>query len=177
AVDGDGVLRRNVLGVRRHTPRRRQTGHVVGLLDRHRHAVQWSPDLPPGQRAIGGAGARPRAVEIAHDDGIEGAVVLFDPRQVQVEQLETADLLLSDVGGELLGGAEGDVEHGRPPGRWSSLRSAIEVYCVSYAPKGTSVSESIRPHPVLEAWYPVQAERASFVDELFDGAARHYNHI
>ena len=39
------------------------------------------------------------------------------------------------------------------------------------------MSESIRPHPVLEAWYPVQAERASFVDELFDGAARHYNHI
>jgi len=48
---------------------------------------------------------------------------------------------------------------------------------VSYALEGTPVTESIRPHPVLEEWYPVQADRASFVDELFDGAARHYNHI
>jgi demethylmenaquinone methyltransferase / 2-methoxy-6-polyprenyl-1,4-benzoquinol methylase len=48
---------------------------------------------------------------------------------------------------------------------------------VSYAHKGTSVTESIRPHPVLEEWYPVQADRESFVDQLFNGAARHYNHI
>jgi len=48
---------------------------------------------------------------------------------------------------------------------------------VSYVRKGTSVTESIRPHPVLEEWYPVQTDRESFVDELFDGAARHYNHI
>jgi demethylmenaquinone methyltransferase/2-methoxy-6-polyprenyl-1,4-benzoquinol methylase len=39
------------------------------------------------------------------------------------------------------------------------------------------VTESIRPHPVLEEYYPVQADRQSFVDELFDGAARYYNHI
>ena len=39
------------------------------------------------------------------------------------------------------------------------------------------MTESIRPHPVLEEYYPVQAERQSFVDELFDGAARYYNHI
>ena len=39
------------------------------------------------------------------------------------------------------------------------------------------MTESIRPHPVLEQYYPVQAERQSFVDELFDGAARYYNHI
>jgi len=39
------------------------------------------------------------------------------------------------------------------------------------------VTESIRPHPVLEEYYPVQADRQSFVDQLFDGAARYYNHI
>jgi len=39
------------------------------------------------------------------------------------------------------------------------------------------VTESIRPHPVLEEYYPVQADRQSFVDELFNGAARYYNHI
>ena len=39
------------------------------------------------------------------------------------------------------------------------------------------MTESIRPHPVLEEYYPVQADRQSFVDQLFDGAARYYNHI
>jgi demethylmenaquinone methyltransferase/2-methoxy-6-polyprenyl-1,4-benzoquinol methylase len=39
------------------------------------------------------------------------------------------------------------------------------------------VTESIRPHPVLEEWYPVQSDRESFVDELFNGAASYYNHI
>jgi demethylmenaquinone methyltransferase / 2-methoxy-6-polyprenyl-1,4-benzoquinol methylase len=42
---------------------------------------------------------------------------------------------------------------------------------------GAPVTESTPPHPVLEEWYPVEAERQSFVSELFDGAARHYNHI
>jgi len=39
------------------------------------------------------------------------------------------------------------------------------------------VTESIPPHPVLEEYYRVKADRQSFVDELFDGAARYYNHI
>ena len=39
------------------------------------------------------------------------------------------------------------------------------------------MTESIPPHPVLEEYYPVQADRQSFVGELFDGAARYYNHI
>jgi demethylmenaquinone methyltransferase / 2-methoxy-6-polyprenyl-1,4-benzoquinol methylase len=42
---------------------------------------------------------------------------------------------------------------------------------------GVPVTESIRPHPVLEEYYPVQADRQSFVDNLFDGSARYYNHI
>src|SRR5438552_6600246 len=46
----------------------------------------------------------------------------------------------------------------------------MEVYCPPMA-------ESTPPHPVLEAYYPVAADRQSFVGELFDGAARHYNHI
>jgi len=39
------------------------------------------------------------------------------------------------------------------------------------------VSESTPPHPVLEGYYRVPADRYSFVGELFDGAARYYNHI
>jgi demethylmenaquinone methyltransferase/2-methoxy-6-polyprenyl-1,4-benzoquinol methylase len=39
------------------------------------------------------------------------------------------------------------------------------------------MSESTPPHPVLEEYYPVQTDRQTFVDDLFDGAARYYNHI
>jgi demethylmenaquinone methyltransferase / 2-methoxy-6-polyprenyl-1,4-benzoquinol methylase len=33
------------------------------------------------------------------------------------------------------------------------------------------------PHPVLDKYYPSDADRQSFVGALFDGAARHYNRI
>ena len=33
------------------------------------------------------------------------------------------------------------------------------------------------PHPVLDKYYRSAADRQSFVGALFDGAARHYNHI
>jgi demethylmenaquinone methyltransferase/2-methoxy-6-polyprenyl-1,4-benzoquinol methylase len=33
------------------------------------------------------------------------------------------------------------------------------------------------PHPVLEKYYPSAEHRQEFVRTLFDGAARHYNHI
>ena len=36
---------------------------------------------------------------------------------------------------------------------------------------------STPPHPVLEKYYPSDADRQSFVGALFDGAARHYNRI
>ena len=36
---------------------------------------------------------------------------------------------------------------------------------------------STPPHPVLEKYYPSDADRQSFVGTLFDGAARHYNRI
>src|SRR5436853_283136 len=72
-------------------------------------AVAEPPEDPPGARA--------RAVEIAHDDGVQRTVVLLDAREIQVQQLEAAELPLLDIGGELPGGAEGDLEHGRPPAR------------------------------------------------------------
>jgi demethylmenaquinone methyltransferase/2-methoxy-6-polyprenyl-1,4-benzoquinol methylase len=39
------------------------------------------------------------------------------------------------------------------------------------------MTELTPPHPVLEEYYRVPADRHSFVDDLFDGAARYYNHI
>jgi hypothetical protein len=69
------------------------------------------------RRASARSAARARALEIAHDDGVQRPVVLLDAREIQVQQLEAADLPLLDIGGELPGGAEGDLEHGRPPAR------------------------------------------------------------
>jgi hypothetical protein len=83
--------------------------------------VQRAPELAPGQRAIGGARPRARPIEVAHHDRVQRAVVLLDARQVEVEQLETADLLALDVGGELLGGAKRYVDHARPPGLRRSM--------------------------------------------------------
>ena len=132
--------------------------------------MQRPPYLAAGQRPIRRTGARARAVEIAHDDSVQRTVVLLDAREIQVQQLEAAELPLLDIGGELPGGAEGDLEHGRPPARSPETLSAMEVYC-------SPMAESTPPHPVLEAYYSVAADRQSFVGELFDGAARHYNHI
>ena len=39
------------------------------------------------------------------------------------------------------------------------------------------MTQSTPPHPVLEKYYPSAADRQAFVGALFDGAARHYNHI
>lgn len=39
------------------------------------------------------------------------------------------------------------------------------------------MTQSTPPHPVLDEYYPVQADRQTFVADLFDGAAKYYNHI
>src|SRR4029450_11680784 len=52
-----------------------------------------------------------RAVEVADDHRVDTPVVLLHAREVEIEQLETADLLPADVAGELSGGAERHVEH------------------------------------------------------------------
>ena len=115
SVDNHRVARRDVVLQGGDAPRARHADDVEALLDRHRHAVQRPPYLAPRQRPVGRTRAGARALEVANDDGIQGTVVLFDPGQVEVQQLQAADLFLADVGGELLGGAEGDIEHDRPP--------------------------------------------------------------
>ena len=39
------------------------------------------------------------------------------------------------------------------------------------------MSQPTAPHPVLEKYYPSAEQRQEFVRSLFDGVARHYNHI
>jgi hypothetical protein len=73
--------------------------------------VQRAPGLPLAQRAIGGSRAGARALEVAHDDGVEAPVVLLDAREIEIEQLQAAELLAADGDGQLRGGAERRVEH------------------------------------------------------------------
>jgi hypothetical protein len=75
--------------------------------------VERPPGLPLPERGVGGARPAPRAVPIGDDNRVEPRVVLVHARQIRVEHFEAADLLPADVGGELLGGAEGQSEHGR----------------------------------------------------------------
>jgi hypothetical protein len=115
AIDEDRVGGGPAAPVGGNAPGRRQARDVERFLDRDGQAVQRAPRPPPGQRAIGRAGAPARGLDVAHDDRIEGRIVLLDPRQVEIEQLVAADLLLADVRGESRGRTERDVEHAVPP--------------------------------------------------------------
>src|SRR5262245_39808901 len=114
-----GVTLRDVALVLRVAPRRRLTGDVIGLLDRHGHAVQRASRAA---RPVERFGAQARTVKIAHDDRIERAVVFLDARQIEIEQLKAADLFGSDCGRELRSGAEGKIEH-----RLNCLRDAPPI--------------------------------------------------
>ena len=66
------------------------------------------PSFLPAFTALSAALARLRAaLDVHRDDGVELGIVGLDPLQVEIEQLEAADLLLADRRGELLGGLEG----------------------------------------------------------------------
>jgi hypothetical protein len=55
-----------------------------------------------------------RTLDVGGDDGVEFGIIGLDPLQIEVEQFEAADLLLSDRCCELLGGLEGQGKrHGR----------------------------------------------------------------
>src|SRR5258705_12835114 len=57
------------------------------------------------------------------------------------------------------------------------MTSLREVYCASYEQIGAPLREPTRPLPAREDYYPAQPDRQSFVDELFNGSAKYYNHI
>jgi hypothetical protein len=107
AVDDNGVCGRARLAQRLESPRGRQPGDVEGLLDRHRDAVQRSPERAVRERAVRGASASPRPVAVEHHDRIERRVVTCDALEVEIEQLECADLACADRGGKRACGAEG----------------------------------------------------------------------
>src|SRR5207237_9620879 len=107
--------------------------------DRHRHAVQRTPHVALGERAVGRPRTRARARDVADDDRVQGAVVLVDTREVEVEQLQAAELLAADVGGELPRGAERDVQH-RGLLAQPALASRGEYTRLAMADNGTRIA-------------------------------------
>ena len=84
----------------------RQTGDVELFLDRHRQAEQRAA-LAARQRRVGGIGRGPRAVEIAHDDGVDLRVERLDAGNRGVEQLAGGNLPVGERLRQLAGGAVG----------------------------------------------------------------------
>ena len=65
---------------------------LVGVLDRHRHAVQRAQDFSPRHRRVRGIRRAARAVGVKCHNGIQRWVQPFDARQVVIEQLPAREL-------------------------------------------------------------------------------------
>ena len=92
---------------------------LVGVLDRHRDAVQRAADVATCERRVRRVGRAPGRVDVERDDGVQAAVQPFDPRQVVVEQLAARHLAAAERIGQCVGGAESDVRHAESPRvRW-----------------------------------------------------------
>ena len=60
---------------------------LVGVLDRHRHAVQRADVVAAGQRRVGGVCGAARTVGVERDDGVQRAVECIDAGEVVIQQL------------------------------------------------------------------------------------------
>src|SRR5919198_1127452 len=69
------------------------SGRVVQVLDRDRHAVEWRETFSPDNR-FGLTGFIQRAVEAGGDVCVEPGVDLLDPTGVELDELDRRDLLL-----------------------------------------------------------------------------------
>ena len=84
---------------------------LVGVLDRHRHAVQRADVVAAGQRRVGGVGGARAPVGVERDDGVERAVERFDAGQVMIQQLAARQVATADGLGQRMCGLQCDVRH------------------------------------------------------------------
>jgi hypothetical protein len=92
-------------------PGRRQSGDVIGFLDRHGHAEQW-PALAARQGRIRLPRRFPGAREVAHRHGVEIAIKSLNPGDELVGQFKRRDLLLQQGLRQFAGAAIGPLRGG-----------------------------------------------------------------
>ena len=95
--------------------RRSHARGLVGVLDRHRHAVQRADVVAAGQRRVGGVRGSARAVGVERDDGVQRAVERFDAGQVVLQQLAARHVATADGLGQRMCGLQCDVRHAKCP--------------------------------------------------------------
>src|SRR4051812_21296379 len=79
----------------RHAPRRRQAGQVERLLDGHRDAVEWA-ELPALCHLLVPLPCEAAGLlETLHHDSVDAPVQALDPVQMEIKELEAADLALA----------------------------------------------------------------------------------
>jgi hypothetical protein len=110
-IDRNGVRVGDVVAVRRHAERRRRAGQLKAFFDRHRHAVEWSGRLVARDAVVRSARPAPRALVIAHDDGVDDTVVTLDARDEILEQFEAAEFARANELRERAGRCERRLDH------------------------------------------------------------------
>ena len=100
-ADRDTVGPADVVAKRLETPRRRRILHDVGLLDRHRDAVQGTEFVPPRDCRIGAVRVVAGALESPNRHGVDSLdVEPLDALDIVRRQLRRADFPVPDHGGE-----------------------------------------------------------------------------
>ena len=77
--------------------RRAQTGDVVAVLERQRHAVKRTDSVTARERSVGGRGLPARGFDIERHDRIERGVAALDTAEMRVERLDRRSLAIGNV--------------------------------------------------------------------------------
>ena len=93
-ADRGRVLGGDVVGELQRATGRAPTGHLVGVLQRDRHAVQRAELVAAGHRGVGGVGRRPGPVGVQGDHGVDRRVDRLDAGELLVEELAARQLAL-----------------------------------------------------------------------------------
>ena len=108
-------------------------GHADDLervLDRHRQAVQRAEPAPARQRRVGARGLRQRAFLVERDDGVDRGTDLAHAVEVQLQQLDGADLARMQARQHFGRGLEGERQFARHGARhWPSTSSSCGRNC------------------------------------------------
>jgi len=98
--DGQRVVLRDIVAMRRQAPRARRSHDVEGFLHRHRHAMQRAERLALRRQFVAPRGFLARFLGAPDDYRVDSRIVALDAREKEVEEFNGADLLLPHQRGE-----------------------------------------------------------------------------